>query len=407
MSSITEDEQRKFWDIFQGLSPQDGFLTGEQAVAVLGNSGLREDQLEKVWDLSDLDSDGRLDFEEFCVSMKLVFDVLQGKRSALPERLPLELVPSSKMHLVAANDALERGIDVERPESPDYGARAEGLKEGFDWYMSPADRRNYEAIYTANADRRGGVKFDRLTELYQSLADNVPRSEIDRAWQLVNPKLQEAVGKDQLLAYLHCLNQRHQGYRIPKTVPASLRATFQKTEIDYNASKYGKDGKLRSSTSSASTATDGKESGFGGKYLDKLGVSRSGRNTDRPLYDSSDVKDGDWEVVRLKRELADLDAQIDSAQRASDERQSADGVRSQAGVVRRELEQLLDFKKSELERLDSVGRGGNAGGDGAGLQSIRDDIDMYRQQVDQLEAHLKQRQSVLSGLERERSTIST
>lgn len=405
MSAITEDEQRKYWEIFQGLSPSsDGFLSGEQAVTVLGNSGLRDDQLEKVWDLSDVDSDGRLDFAEFCIAMKLVFDVLQGKRSALPDKLPSDLVPATKAHLVAAGDALERGLDVERLESPDYGARAEGLNEGFDWYMSPADRRSYEAIYTANADRRGGVKFDRLTELYGSLADTVPRPEVERAWQLVNPRLQDAVGKDQLLAYLHCLNQRHKGYRIPRNVPASLRATFQKTEIDYNTSKYTKDGKLRSSDAAGSAKGSDGASAFGGQYLDKLGVSRSGRDADRPLYDSSDIKDGDWELVRLRRELADLDSQIDAAQKASDERGSGDSARSQAGIIRRELEQLLDFKKSELERLDSVGRGAS-GGDG-GLQGVRDDIDVYRQQIEQLEAHLQQRQGVLSGLEKERAALS-
>ncbi|BFZ53223.1 endocytosis defective-related protein [Savitreella phatthalungensis] len=398
---ITAEEQRKYWEIFSGLSPTDGFLSGEQAVAVLSNSGLAEEQLEQVWDLADIDNDGRLDFEEFCVSMRLVFDVLSGKRSVLPKSLPDHLVPASKSHLLLANNAIEQGLDLERPESPDYGARAEGLKEGFDWYMSPADRRNYESIFAANVDRRGGVKFDRLQELYGSLS--VPPGDIDRAWKLVNPKLQDSVGKDQLLAFLHCLNQRHQGYRIPRNVPASLRATFQKSEIDYNTSKYDRNGQLRGN---ASNTSEDKGKRFGGDYLDKLGVSRSGLDATKPLYDAGDIKDGDWEVVRLKRELADLDTQIARAEQSSNTKTLDSDRQTTQGVVRRELEQLLEFKKAELERLDVVpGRQGTGGE--SGLKSVRDDIEVFRNQIDMLTAHLDERQRFLASLEAQRANLAT
>jgi hypothetical protein len=136
MSRFEQWEINKYWEIFEGLNPIQGFLSGDKVATVLKNSQLSDDQLEKIWDLADVDSDGNLDFEEFCIAMRLIFDMINGNISQIPDSLPDWLIPASKAHLVTANNAVKYGGGSNQ-SSISYNDDDDdelGLSTDFDWY---------------------------------------------------------------------------------------------------------------------------------------------------------------------------------------------------------------------------------------------------------------------------------
>ncbi|XP_063812564.1 intersectin-1 isoform X3 [Pseudophryne corroboree] len=96
-----------------------GHLTGPQARTILMQSSLPQAQLATIWNLSDIDQDGKLTAEEFILAMHLIDVAMSGQ--TLPPVLPPEYIPPS-FRRVRSGSGISMmssvSVDQRLPEEP-------------------------------------------------------------------------------------------------------------------------------------------------------------------------------------------------------------------------------------------------------------------------------------------------
>lgn len=71
--AVTKIEKQMYDKIFDGWDGlRKGFIGGDVAIEVFGQSGLPKDDLMRIWTLADPANKGKLDKDEFAVAMHLV-----------------------------------------------------------------------------------------------------------------------------------------------------------------------------------------------------------------------------------------------------------------------------------------------------------------------------------------------
>ena len=91
---VTSAHKAECDNVFATLKQINGKASGSAVKAVLMKTDLDMTDLRKIWELADIDADGKMDAGEFAVAMWLANEKMAGK--PLPDTLPEDLIPPSK-----------------------------------------------------------------------------------------------------------------------------------------------------------------------------------------------------------------------------------------------------------------------------------------------------------------------
>ncbi|CAJ1048909.1 intersectin-2b isoform X1 [Xyrichtys novacula] len=122
--AVPHASRLKYRQQFNGLDKHmTGYLTGQQVRGAMATTMLTQTQLASIWNLADVDKDGKLRAEEFILAMHLVDMAKTGQ--PLPLILPTELVPPSERTTVNGSSsspyaALKDDIEPPQKTKPNY-----------------------------------------------------------------------------------------------------------------------------------------------------------------------------------------------------------------------------------------------------------------------------------------------
>lgn len=161
--AVTKDEKRIYDQLFRawdGLGR--GFITGDTAIEIMGQSGLERSDLESIWTLSDPNNKGRLNMDEFAVAMHLIYRKLNGY--AIPARLPPELIPPSIKNFNSSIDTVKSLLSQDAEARKTSGAFLQPQKTGVSYLKdhsfrssssSPSFGRKDATVFRNNDDAIG------------------------------------------------------------------------------------------------------------------------------------------------------------------------------------------------------------------------------------------------------------
>ncbi|KAI1867003.1 hypothetical protein JX265_007579 [Neoarthrinium moseri] len=158
--AITKDEKKRYDELFRAWDGlHKGYIGGDQAIEIMGQSGLDKPDLERIWTLADNGNKGRLDLDEFAVGMHLIYRKLNGY--PIPHQLPAELVPPSTRNFNSALGTMKGMLNQEAEYRKSSGASLLPQKTGVSYLKShslrggPAGGRKDATVFKNNDDDVG------------------------------------------------------------------------------------------------------------------------------------------------------------------------------------------------------------------------------------------------------------
>lgn len=148
--AITKDEKKIYDDLFKAWDGlHKGFINGDTAIEIMGQSGMEQKDLEAIWTLADPSNRGRLNMDEFAVAMHLIYRRLNGY--PVPARLPPELIPPSARNIDSSIDTVRNMLRQDAETRKQTGAFLQPQKTGVS-YLKGHSFRGASPVQTGRKD---------------------------------------------------------------------------------------------------------------------------------------------------------------------------------------------------------------------------------------------------------------
>ncbi|XP_050524898.1 epidermal growth factor receptor substrate 15-like 1 [Daktulosphaira vitifoliae] len=348
--SMKPAERLNYDKMFESLRPLNGTVSGDKVKGLLIDSKLSVDTLGKIWDLADMDKDGKLNQHEFAVAMHLVYKALE--KYAIPAVLPAELLPSTKRKtsIVTASpipilpvlpsctsNNLVKQLPV-RPISPS----TETLTST--WVVTADDKSRYESMFIeSDKDLDGFVSGSEIKDRF--LKTGIPSSVLAHIWSLCDIKQQGKLDIDQFCLAMWFVERKLKGINPPHELSADMMPPSCRNNSQNNTTIAGNE---------MSQIYSNPELNMIQKDIDELVKERLTLETEITQKDA-DLKIRLGEVKSLQSELDTLSATLKQLENQKGEAQKRlNDLRNQTELVESQIKDINRKVKDEQVQVDSL-----------------------------------------------------
>ncbi|XP_025062320.1 intersectin-1 isoform X1 [Alligator sinensis] len=176
--AVPQSSRLKYRQLFNSHDKtMSGHLTGPQARTILMQSSLPQAQLATIWNLSDVDQDGKLTAEEFILAMHLIDVAMSGQ--PLPPVLPPEYIPPSFRRVRSGSGVSAVSlvsVDQRLPEEPVLEEEQQQPEKKLPVTFEDKKRENFE---------RGNLELEKRRQalLEQQRKEQERLAQLERAEQ--------------------------------------------------------------------------------------------------------------------------------------------------------------------------------------------------------------------------------
>eukprot|EP01126_Amoeba_proteus_P051459 TRINITY_DN6144_c0_g3_i2.p1 TRINITY_DN6144_c0_g3~~TRINITY_DN6144_c0_g3_i2.p1 ORF type:complete len:477 (-),score=122.14 TRINITY_DN6144_c0_g3_i2:281-1711(-) len=175
------------------LSSGKPLVHGTQALKVLGASGLPNEELAKIWELSDMDKDNHLNFREYAIAKFLIH--ARHLKQPIPSSLPSSLIVS-----------LGSGSGTSISQNDPY-------------YLTTHQYQNYKRNFDQH-QVKGLVSGTLATPLFS--LSGVSMEKLARVWELSDLDHDNCLSEPEFAIAMHLIHAVIAGAELPATVPQPL-----------------------------------------------------------------------------------------------------------------------------------------------------------------------------------------
>ena len=353
---IPQQTRILFSQQFNGLDKErSGFLTGTQARGLLVQSGLPQQALAQIWNLSDINVDGRLTCEEFILAMYLIEQTKIGK--PLPTTLPPDLVPpsyrkGSRSGSVVSETAAAPAVPPP-PASLDQPPPPAGVMMT-DWAIPHPSKLKYVQMFNTHDRSRSGFLTGVQARgiLVQSA---LPQDALAKIWSLCDASLSGMLTCEEFVLAMHLIDMVRAGDQIPSILPSDLIPPSHRRRKSHSSSVSS----VGSGTGAASAVaavdiepqSPGKITSFEDKRKENYDRGQAVLDRKRQVLMDQQKREQD-ERERKEREEQAKREKI----RLEMERKRQEEIEKQLAKQREIEEEKEEARRKELERREAARR---------------------------------------------------